>query len=454
MVNHDGVADGVDAAPTGTTGELREFAGRQAHMTGTVELLEFLYHHAAGRHIDAQGQCFRGEHHFDQTFFEQSFDYLAEQGNHAGMMRSEAFFQRKAELEELQGFQVFLSELPLHHLIHDAANLGHFLIGGELQSSVDTLFHGLVTTVAREDEVDAGQHSQKVKLVHHGPAARGVAFRFRGMALGAFAAAASAEALALIGAFLAAPACGLAVQLVEPVDEFGVELGGLLAVAVAAIEIQHLRLGVFVRLHDDVLFQRHGAVFADHQFGVASHRGNPVGEILHVGHGSGQADDLDRLGQVDDDFLPHGPAEPVGQIVHFVENHVAQCVQRGGTLVEHVAQHFGGHDHDVRLGVDRGVAGEQAYLVRAVHVDQIMVFLIAQRFDRCGIEGFDVAFLGEINGKIRHYGFAGTGWGRDQYVAAGFERVIGFGLEVVQFEGQGFGESRCCGRPMALDFLE
>lgn len=117
-------------------------------MTGTVELLEFLYHHAAGRHIDAQGQCFRGEHHFDQTFFEQSFDYLAEQGNHAGMMRSEAFFQRKAELGELQGFQVFLSELPLHHLIHDAANLGHFLIGGELQSSVDTLFHGLVTTVA------------------------------------------------------------------------------------------------------------------------------------------------------------------------------------------------------------------------------------------------------------------------------------------------------------------
>ena len=66
--------------------------------------------------------------------------------------------------------------------------------------------------------------------------ARGVAFRFRGMALGAFAAAASAEALALIGAFLAAPACGLAVELVEPVDEFGVELGGLLAVAVAVIE--------------------------------------------------------------------------------------------------------------------------------------------------------------------------------------------------------------------------
>lgn len=60
--------------------------------------------------------------------------------------------------------------------------------------------------------------------------------------------------------------------------------------------------------------------------------------------------------------------------------------------------------------------------------------------------------MGEINGKIRHYGFAGTGWGRDQYVAAGFERVIGFGLEVVQFEGQGFGRSRCCGRPMALDF--
>ena len=67
MVDHDGVADGVDAAPTGTTGELREFAGRQAHMTGTVELFEFLYHHAAGRHIDAQCQCFRGEHPVSYT---------------------------------------------------------------------------------------------------------------------------------------------------------------------------------------------------------------------------------------------------------------------------------------------------------------------------------------------------------------------------------------------------
>ena len=329
MVDHDGVADGVDAAPTGTTGELREFSGSQAHVTSAVELLEFLDHHATGRHIDAQGQRFRGEHHLDQTFFEQSFDYLAKQSDHAGVVRSEAFFQREAELGELQGFQVFLSELPLHHLIHDAANPGHFLIGGELQSGVDALFHGLITTVAREDEVDSGQHSQEVKLIHHGPAARGVAFRFRGTVLDAFASTSSAEALALIGAFLAAPACGLAVQLVEPVDEFGVELGGLLAVAVAAIEIQHLGLGVFVRLHDDVLFQRHGAVFADHQLGVAAHRGDPVGEILHVGHGGGQADDLDRLGQVDDDFLPHGPAESVGQIVHFVKDHIAQCVQRG-----------------------------------------------------------------------------------------------------------------------------
>ena len=30
----------------------------------------------------------------------------------------------------------------------------------------------------------------------------------------------------------------------------------------------------------------------------------------------------------------------------------------------------------------------------------------------------------------------------------------GWTLEIVQFERQGFGESRCCGRPMALDFLE
>ena len=86
MVDHDGMADGVDAASAGTSGQLCELAGSQTHVTGAVELLQLLNHHAACRHIDAQRQRFRGEHHFDEALFKQALDNLAEQGDHAGMM--------------------------------------------------------------------------------------------------------------------------------------------------------------------------------------------------------------------------------------------------------------------------------------------------------------------------------------------------------------------------------
>lgn len=46
------------------------------------------------------------------------------------------------------------------------------------------------------------------------------------------------------------------------------ELDGLLTVAVAAIEDPRTSGSVlFIRLHDDVLFPKAEAVFADHQFG-------------------------------------------------------------------------------------------------------------------------------------------------------------------------------------------
>ena len=66
------------------------------------------------------------------------------------------------------------------------------------------------------------------------------------------------------------------------------------------------------------------------------------------------------LGQVDDDLLPHRPAEPVGEVVHLVHDHEPEAAQGRRPGVHHVAQHLGGHDDDRRLAVDRGVPGQQA----------------------------------------------------------------------------------------------
>ena len=123
-------------------------------------------------------------------------------------------------------------------------------------------------------------------------------------------------------------------------------------------------------------------------------------------------------------------------------------------LVEHIAQYFGGHHHDVRLGIDRGVTGEQAYLIRAVYAYQIMVFLIAESLDRSGIKRFDVAFLSQIDGKIGYHGFACAGRCGDQHIAAGLQCVVGFGLEIVKIERQCSGKTSRDRCSVFIGFLE
>lgn len=120
----------------------------------------------------------------------------------------------------------------------------------------------------------------------------------------------------------------------------------------------------------------------------------------------------------------------------LVQDHVLQGRQGGGLLVEHVAQDLGGHDHDVRLGVDGGITGQQPHSVLAVAVDQVMVFLVAQRFDGGGVEGLDVLFLGQEYCEVGHDGLAGTGGSGHQDVVTILQGGDGLQLEVVQREGQ------------------
>ena len=64
------------------------------------------------------------------------------------------------------------------------------------------------------------------------------------------------------------------------------------------------------------------------------------------------------FGKVKDDFFPHGSPEGVFEVVDFIHDHEGKVVEVA-SLVEHVAQHFGGHHHNVGIGIDGVVAGQQ-----------------------------------------------------------------------------------------------
>ena len=66
-----------------------------------------------------------------------------------------------------------------------------------------------------------------------------------------------------------------------------------------------------------------------------------------------------------------------------------------------------------------------------------MVFLIAQRFDWRGVERFDVTLLGQIDREISHDRLAGSGGRGDEHIVAGFQRIIGFDLEIVRIALRG-----------------
>ena len=65
-----------------------------------------------------------------------------------------------------------------------------------------------------------------------------------------------------------------------------------------------------------------------------------------------------------------------------------------------------------------------------------MVFLVAERLDRCGVERLDVALLRQIDGEIGDDGLARAGRRRHQHVAVRLQGLVGLPLELVEFERQ------------------
>ncbi len=139
--------------------------------------------------------------------------------------------------------------------------------------------------------------------------------------------------------------------------------------------------------------------------------------------------------KVDDDLLPDGAAEPVGQVVHLVHDHVREVLQQARVGVEHVAQHLGRHDDDARGRVDVGVAGEQADLVGAVLVHQLLELLVAQRLHGRRVEDLVAGVLhGQVDRELGDDRLARAGRRRDQHAVAALDRCARRELELVEVE--------------------
>ncbi len=152
-----------------------------------------------------------------------------------------------------------------------------------------------------------------------------------------------------------------------------------------------------------------------------------------------------RLGEVDDDLLPHRPAEAVGEVVHLVHDHVRESVEQRRVGVEHVAQHLGRHHDDACTRVHVRVAREQADCVGAPDVDELLVLLVRQRLDRRRVEDLRIGLLHrEEHRELGDDRLAGTGRRGHEHTAAFVERRAGCALEGVEVEAE---PSRELGEP-------
>src|SRR5699024_677036 len=79
---------------------------------------------------------------------------------------------------------------------------------------------------------------------------------------------------------------------------------------------------------DHVLPQRPRADLGDHDLGVAAGLLQPGPELLRVGDGGREGDQLDGGVEMDDDLLPDRAAHPVGEVVDLIHHDEAQRMQQ------------------------------------------------------------------------------------------------------------------------------
>ncbi len=405
LPEHHRVPLDVDAASARAAGELGVLPRGERDVGLAVPLVELLEHDRAGGHVDAEREGLGREDGPDQALGEQLLDDLLEDREHARVVGGDAASQREHPVVVAEDGEVLVGDVagPPGGDGLDLLRLGG---RGQPQARLQALLDGGVAAGPAEDERDRGEQPGRVEPVDDLRAVR------RRVALGPVAAAAGA-------------AGGLA-DLLAPGQphQFRVDL----TVVIVDEQVVEAAAG------QHVLPQRHRPVLVDDDLGAAADLGEPVAELLGVGDRGRQRDHPNGLGEVDDHLFPDRAAGPVGQVVHLVEDDVAEVPERGRAGVEHVPQHLGGHHHDRGAAVDGVVAGEQAHRVAVVALDEVVVLLVRQRLDRRGVEALAALLERQVDRVLAHDGLARSRRRRHQHPVPAGEGGAGGDLERVEVE--------------------
>ena len=190
----------------------------------------------------------------------------------------------------------------------------------------------------------------------------------------------------------------------------------------------------YSRADQHVLPQRHRPGLVDDDGGAAADLAEPVAELLGVADRRGQGDHLHRLGQLDDHLFPDRAAEPVGEVVHLVQHHVA----RPPSVGEPAYSMF----RSTSVVITTTGASplmllspvSSPTLAGAVAADQVGVLLVRQRLDRRGVEALAALCQREVHGELADDRLAGAGRRRDQHAVPGVQRPARGQLEFVEFK--------------------
>ncbi len=166
LIEHDGVADLVDATPPRPPGELRVLAGREQLVPLTLELPQVLDHHGLGRHVDAERERLGREHHLHETGFEQLLDGLLEDRQHARMVGRHPGREPVEEVVEAERDEVLLVDPGGSRLraLADVVGLG---ATRERDARLADPPHAPVAARPAEHEVDRRHHAVLLEHVDH-----------------------------------------------------------------------------------------------------------------------------------------------------------------------------------------------------------------------------------------------------------------------------------------------
>ena len=439
LPQHDAVALGVQAASTGTAGELGVLPRRDVRVGLTVPLGELLDHHGARGHVDAQRQGLGGEDDLAQPADVELLHDLLEGRQHPCVVGRDAAREPVEEVVVAQDVQVVGVEV-LGGVLDEGEDLVALLGRGEPHPGGEALGDRGVAADPAEDEDDRGQQAVALEPGDHvGSAGHPHPAPVAGLRPRLGPRATSAASVARRSA-IAHP--GGRPVITRDLQQLVVDGGSLLDEAGRGVDVGGGEEVEQPSADHDVLEQRHRAPLLDDRGGVATHGLQPLAELLGVGHRRRERHQAHRLRQVDDHLLPDGATAAVGEVVHLVHHDEAEPVQGARARVEHVAQHLGGHDDDRRLAVDGVVTGQQPHLVGAVAGHEVGVLLVRQRLDRRRVERLAALRERQVDGELPHHRLARAGRGCHEHAAAVLDVLARGDLELVEGEAVELAEVR------------